>query len=287
VGQGRDIESPEANFLPPLKSDEDISEDEVDLVSTPKMSTGSHQPKSEQPEQLASEDYHKHFSKGKPPVHPNPIQKFGQVINNVDAMFIRRGPDSGPDELALEETRPRRPPKRRAGLSSSLSKKGDIQRTKFTGASTANSSTTMNAQLDEQKRKAALIIGNGLRIERGACGRCLYQVGDAGGPEICALSMDKISHTLRPVDQDNIFLEPYQYLTLNLWKVKSIISAGPPPAKSRIVSVNYVRSDPANSMGIKLMLEFASYQETSKFLEWATLYRESRQKELAIMECPV
>jgi hypothetical protein len=278
-GQGGGIEDPEANFLPPLKSDEEISddEDEVHLLNPQKASAGPRLLKREQHAYPLSH-ISKYFSQDKTRTHLDSVGRFRGVLDKVDGKTKRHESDGSSDELALNpEEMPTRHAKRRKEFHASLSKKGEIQPTKFKNASTAGLSSFLD--FDEQMRKAELIIGAGLRIVRGASGQCLYQADyeSGGDPDFCLLSVREISHTLFPVGQDGNILEPYAYLTVNLAKARTIIRArGDDP--SHIIAINCDSTDLSNSAGPKLMVEFASSQEWSKFLEWIAIYRGSRRQ---------
>ncbi|KAI3324991.1 hypothetical protein HD806DRAFT_533588 [Xylariaceae sp. AK1471] len=288
--QEKDIEDPEANFLPPLKSDEEISEDEdeVDLINPQKASTGSHPQKREQSGHRDIFAGSRHFKKGsRLPNYLDPMQTLRKVIDEVDKVggkMKHQESDGSPDELALnpEEIPTRQPAKRRRELPPSLSKKGDIQRTQYKGVSTTRPSVAVE-QMDDRMREAELIIGNGLRIVRGASGQCLYHTDYDSDPKYCFLSVREISHTLLPVDQHHEILKPYTYLTLNLSKARAILRASDADP-SCIVAVNCDSTDLSNSAGPKLMVEFATSQEWSRFLEWVAIYKGSGGK-LSIRDC--
>ncbi|KAI1423014.1 hypothetical protein F5Y12DRAFT_716793 [Xylaria sp. FL1777] len=272
------IDSPPLRSLPPLKSDEDISEDEVDLINPSKELVGSHQLKRKQPEERPISDFASRFQRGGTPAHPSPSQTFGKLLDKVDERTKHQKSDLSPDELApsVEELAASQPAKR-LKTSASLSKRGNITPTKFYSASTARSSSTTSAKLqqaDDHKRNAEMIIGNGLRIVRGASGQCQYQTEDKDDPNYCALSIREIGHTLLPVDQEKEILKQYRYLTLDIMKVKSIIRSRD---DEECCIVNVISDSPnlSNGAGPRLMIEFASTLELSKFLQWVALYRGS------------
>ncbi|TGJ86012.1 hypothetical protein E0Z10_g2743 [Xylaria hypoxylon] len=273
--QVEDAGSPLCTPIAPQKNDEDVSDDEVDLINPPKALAGSSHLKRKQPEERPLSDYSDRFKREKGLVDYTPSQMFSKAIDTADKKTRRR---DSPDELApsSEEIAASRPAKRSRQLSSSLSNRGNILPTAFRRAPAARSSTTMNTecrQIDERKKQAGIITGDGLRIVRGATGRYQYQADYEDDPNNCLLSVREIGHTLFPVDEDQNFLKSYRYLTLDIKKAKSII-LGKGPEESCMIIVNSDFSI-SNGAGPKLVIEFASTPELAKFLEWVSLYRDN------------
>ncbi|RWA11156.1 hypothetical protein EKO27_g3948 [Xylaria grammica] len=278
--RAEDVENPTLRPTLPQKSAEDVSEDEVDLLDHQKAQTGLIQLKRKQPEERPISEYSNRFKEGRNPDNYNATHIFSKVIDDVDKKTKPRGYATSPDELApsLEEIAASRPAKRLKQFSPSLSKRGNILSTNFRGA--PKSSTIMSTdyeRMDKQKEKACTIIGGGLRIVRGASGRCQYQADYKDDPEYCFLAVRQIGHTLYPVDKGKDFLKPYKYLTLDIKKANSIIRSTDNEERCIVI----VNSDVniSNGSGPKLMIEFASRAELFKFLQWVDLYRDH--------DCPI
>lgn len=270
-----DVESPGSRIDLLPKGDEDITDDEVHLINPQKEPTSSHQPKNSQLEQLPILEYANRFM-----TESDPKQIFSKTIDRAEKRMKYWEPDSSPDELASgQEMAGSRAAKRPKALSSSLSRRGNIPTTSFTSASATRSEYK---QLDDNKRDAESIIGTGLRIMRGASGRCQYQAGYEGDPDPLFLSIREIGHKLHPVDQEKDLLKPYRYLTVDLHNVRAVLRVGD-DEESYIVSVTLHAANLANSAGPKLMIEFASKPEFSKFFQWLAIYRTSR--EIHIKDC--
>ncbi|KAI0532498.1 hypothetical protein GGR58DRAFT_507349 [Xylaria digitata] len=288
LAQLEEVESSPPRPIPPQKSDEDVSEDEVDLINPQKALQGSAQLKRKQPQAHPISEYSNRF-KGASNlvVNHSASHIFSKAIDTADKNMKDRQPNLSPDELApsSEEIAASRPTKRLRQFSPSLSKRGNILPTNFGGFSAAKSYTTTNAecqQIDEKKKQADMIIGDGLRIMRGASGRSQYQADYGDDPDYCFLSVRQIGHTLYPVDQEQNFLKPYKYLTLDIKKAKSIIrSAG--DDENRMVVVNS-GINISNGAGPKLVIEFESPTGFSKFFEWVALYRD-RKDPISIKDC--
>ncbi|KAI1310048.1 hypothetical protein F5Y03DRAFT_47982 [Xylaria venustula] len=282
-----DICSRTLSSVPPLKSDDDISDDEVDLVKPSKKLASSPQAKRKRPGSYDITDFADRFQQGGSSNRTGPSQRFSKAIDNADEWVKHRKSDLSPDELALsdEEQARSRPAKRPKMLSSSLSKRGDILPTKFKGAATAGSSATMHAkcqQAADKMSEAALLIQDGLRISRGASGKCQYLAEYEEDPDYCALSIREIGHTLFPVDEKRDFLKPYMYLTLDISKAKIILWSE--AEECLIVGVISDSISFANGAGPKLMIEFASAGDFSRFVEWVELYIEPTHQRIRTCE---
>ncbi|TRX96180.1 hypothetical protein FHL15_002904 [Xylaria flabelliformis] len=284
LGQ-EDVESPRSKPTHAPKVDEDITDDEVHLVEPPKAPEVPHQLKRKEIGQRPISEYASRFIG----TESDPRTRFSKVVDKVEKKTMKFGEaDLSPDELTsnLEEVGEGRPAKRHKPTSSSLSKRGNISATKFTSASTAKSSSQMEkaCQLqDDNKRNAGMIIGTGLRVLRGASGRCMYQAGYKDDPDPLSLSILEIGHTLFPIDKEKNILAPYKYLTINLKDVKCFLRVGN-EEESCIVSVIFKSANFTNGAGPKLMVEFASKPEFSRFFQWVATYRNTFEK-IDIKDC--
>ncbi|KAI0490908.1 hypothetical protein F4859DRAFT_459679 [Xylaria cf. heliscus] len=267
-----DRESPRSKPDPLTKSDEDITDDEVHLVNPQKAPAGPHRPKHGESEQRPILEFANRFL----PIESTPKQIFSKTIDRAEKKIKRWRPESSPDELASgQEAAGSRPAKRPKSISSSLSRRGNIPTTSFTSASIAQSPAGMAReyqQLDDNKRDAESVIGTGLRVLRGASGLCRYQAGSEADPDPLFLSIREIGHTLHPVNQEKGILVPYRYLTVDLKNVKAILRASD-DEEVCIVHIVLKGLVLANSAGVKLIIEFASKPEFSKFFQWVAVYR--------------
>ncbi|KAI0877001.1 hypothetical protein GGS24DRAFT_177534 [Hypoxylon argillaceum] len=256
--------------------EDDLTDDEVDLISPQKAPADLHKGKRKREEGLPISELSNRFKEIVVPAQstPLPSQIFSRTIDKAEKRMRHQEADLSPDELALssEEIAAGRPTKRPRNFSPSLSKRGSILPTNFGGvlATRASAAMTIENAL-ERKKDAKSIIEPGLRILRGASGQCYYKADYEEDPDHCYLSIREIGHTLSPVDQENNLLKSYVYLTLDLKNVKTILR--PDDAeKCRIITVNFISMNLAHSAGPKLMVEFASTQEFIKLFEWVNLY---------------
>ncbi|KAI0434522.1 hypothetical protein F5Y09DRAFT_234014 [Xylaria sp. FL1042] len=272
-----DIEATSPGSFAPPKNDEDISEDEVDFINPPRELADPHQLKRKQPEEHSISEFANRFQHGGSPVQSNPSQMVGKIIDKIDKKAKRQGYSFSPDELAPseEELAAIRPTKRQKTFSNSLSKRGDIIPTKFKGISTARPSAAIDVECQQavdRREEGKAIIGDGLRIVRGASGRNQYQAEYEDDPTHCFLSIREIGHTLFPVDENNKILKPYRYLTLDVRKANTIL-LDEDNEDCCIVIINSGGTDLANGAGPRLMIEFASAAELTKFSQWVALYK--------------
>ncbi|KAI1342659.1 hypothetical protein F5Y15DRAFT_373496 [Xylariaceae sp. FL0016] len=253
-------------LLEPLGSEDGTADEPVDLVRSDDRSTTS------QRLGTRSEPKHDldHFSQRfkRPP--RTPTQEFGEVIERTQASTLakKRKPDS-PDELAptdQEMTKRRRIPGR-LQPSPSVSRKGDIRPTKFSGSSKAHPAT---AKAPAEVEKAREIIGNGLKITRGASGNHGYLASDVPKAEQCYLSTREISTVLHPSTSSGVELQQYAYLTINLSKVKRIVRQ---IGDDTGVIISYSSADISHSVGSQTFLEFSTVDERQRFLEWVAFRR--------------
>ncbi|KAI1126361.1 hypothetical protein F5Y10DRAFT_212426 [Nemania abortiva] len=251
--------------------EDELSDDEVDLISPWKAPAGLYQPKYKRPEErsiLEVADRFKHLN--------GPQQIFLNAIDKVEAnkkAEKRPRQDWGSDELApsSEEIAAGRPPKRPKHLPPTLTKAAKTPSTNSRGPLSSTSAVDIEC-LVELKRDASLIIKPGLRILRGASGQCQYRADYEDDPDDCFLSVREIGHTLFPVDQENNFLKSYAYLTLDLKQVKAILRPMD-GEECRIVIVILNSANLSNSAGSKLFVEFGTTQELAKFFQWIALYK--------------
>ncbi|KAJ8127811.1 hypothetical protein O1611_g5825 [Lasiodiplodia mahajangana] len=269
----------------PPRPEEDLTDDEVDLISPQKAPRGPHQPKRKRPEERPISEFSDRFKENVVLRKSDASQHFQNVLDKVDKRIHYKGSDSSPDELALssEEIPAGRPAKRRRHFSPSLSRRPKA--TSATSGDTSSHISTMGLErLLALKRDADLIIPNGLRILRGASGQCQYQAEYQGDPDYCSLSIVTIGHTLNPVDQEGNILKPYTYLTLDLKRVRAVLR--PKDGDScRIVIVIFSTLEYfSTSGGQKLFVEFATTEELARFFQWVALYK-NEGCSVAIKDC--
>ncbi|KAI1180768.1 hypothetical protein F4777DRAFT_172034 [Nemania sp. FL0916] len=293
--QGEDVKTREPRLNTTPKGNEDVSDDEIDLISPQKAQEDLNR-KRKRPEMQTERRPISEFSdrfKGTGHItRPDIREKFSKVIDKAERNGPRRDPDLSPDELATspELGAAKRPAKRSRNLSPSLSRRGQIKVTDFSSASTAASTASrpataqMDAQLvNQQKKEAEIVIGNGLQILRGVSGQCRYEADYEGDPDCCFLSLDEVGHTLQPVDQDANVLEPYAYLTLNLEKSMTIVHAKD-DEDCYVVAIRSSQVVLSNGAGPRLVIEFASKRDFDKLFQWAAIYR--RKFGFEIIDCP-
>jgi len=290
-GNEGDVQSRVKISCPPSKSDEnedyyegdgETEDDDVQLLGHREASTRSRLPRSEGPERSIGEIENR-FRKKR--TYPEPVEQFKKVVDNVERGRLYCKAES-PDELALdmEEIRAR-PVKRTKRSPSGSSKRTAIlprEAKRVTIAKALPAVDSSQQGIDERMREAQLIIGNGLRIVRGASGNCRYRADCKDDPDLCLLSVREISHTLIPVDQDNNMLIPYQYLTLNIEKAKLIVH---PESYDDclIVSIRLDRPNITFGAGPKLMVEFATSKMLSRFMEWVNVF--TKGNTIEVREC--
>ncbi|RYP59436.1 hypothetical protein DL769_008524 [Monosporascus sp. CRB-8-3] len=196
--------------------------------------------------------------------------------------------DHDPDELALDHsgTSVKSPKARVPPASRSLSKEGDVERTRFTGTKTRQQQS-QTAPNQGERDLAAEIICSGLEVKRAVDGQYGYPGPSTEAPG-CLLSVREISHILHPTDRDRKILEQYSYLMVNLQKVHHIIhSLG---QESCIVVIQRMKDAHNTAASGKLYLEFSSPLDTERFLKWVALPRrdlrliEPEEKPAAVLE---
>ena len=156
--------------------------------------------------------------------------------------------------------------------STSLSTKGDVERTRFkgTGSGTKSNHREQEAHpLTTSVERAKEIIDKGLTIKRAVDGQFRYS---SESDPSCLLSPVEMSFILHPTDNHGRVLEEYDYLTVNLRKAHQIIL----PSTSEGCVVGIMRSvEPQHSAGAKIYVELYSPQETEKFFRWTKMSRDS------------
>ncbi|RYP29170.1 hypothetical protein DL767_006863 [Monosporascus sp. MG133] len=187
----------------------------------------------------------------------------GSLLGSTTKKRVRL--DHGPDELALDHggMSVKNPKARVPPASTSLSKGGDVKRTRFTGTKTRQQQSQTAPDRGE-RHLAAEIIHSGLEVKRAVDGQYGYPGPSNEAPE-CLLSVREISHILHPTDRDRKILEQYSYLTVNLQKVHHIAhSLG---QESCIVLIQRMKDAHNTASSGKLYLEFSSLLDTKKFLD--------------------
>ncbi|KAI1438726.1 hypothetical protein GGR50DRAFT_637513 [Xylaria sp. CBS 124048] len=276
----KDIEGGRESHPAPLKikkdAKDDISDDDddVDLIGSRETLSSSRAPEKEQPIARPISDIARNFRGGKTSARLGVSQFFSAVVNSVDRRNKTQFQelDWSPDELApsWEDFEVARPPKKRRQLAPSLSKRGDILPTTFSSTSADGSSTATGTEyqrVDRLRSEIDSIIGRGLRVLQGVCGRCLYQTGNKDDPDYCLLSACEPGHILLPVDKDRNPLKLYEYLIIDIRKVKHILHAGGDHESTCIISVGFDSANIATGAGPKLMVEFAP-DDFSRFMQW-------------------
>ncbi|KAI2623450.1 hypothetical protein GGS21DRAFT_494291 [Xylaria nigripes] len=272
-----DIEFVEPWLSAPSRTDDDVSEDEVNFIGPRTTLASPSPPKGKQPEERLITESSNNF-KARSSIRLNPSQTFRDVVDGVYGKARREDIDLSPDELApsADEVRPPRPVKRRRQFSPSLSRKGNIPLAKINGSSTTLSPVAMVAdgqRIDEGSTDSAVaIISGGLHIRRAICGKTRYETDQKNAPDCCLLSVREAGHTLLPVDKDNNPLKSLQALTISIKKVKSILYDRDDPV-CRIVCINFGTTEVSIGAGPKLMVEFASTDHLDNFIHWVELYR--------------
>ena len=156
--------------------------------------------------------------------------------------------------------------------STSLSTKGDVERTRFkgTGSGTKSNHREQEAHpLTTSVERAKEIIDKGLTIKRAVDGQFRYP-SDLDGHPCCLLSPVEMSDILHPTDGQGRMLKEYSYLTVNLKKSHRI--ALERYDSSCVICVT--RSvEPQNSIGAKILIELPT-QEAEKFCSWVKIPRE-------------
>ncbi|KAI0403626.1 hypothetical protein F4802DRAFT_279464 [Xylaria palmicola] len=287
VSEPEGVEQPGSSIVSHQRNDEELTDDEVDLIKfheTP-AGSGSNHPKDEEPKTKPILYYLHRFKTANTPTGSTPATIFSNIIDNADEKVKSRRRSFSPDELvpSPEELAARRPAKRQKNSSVSLSSRGHINPTKFKGTSTTKSTSTEIKRMDENLVKSKDIVGPGLRILRGMSGQCQYQAGCEDDPIYCCLTVREIGHRLFPVDKDNNLLKAYSYLTLDISRVEKIFRADKDEG-CLIVSIKFASLDLSNSAGPKLMIEFSSASDFTKFFAWVSVYRRG-DRQVEIQNC--
>ncbi|KAI1377433.1 cysteine proteinase [Hypoxylon crocopeplum] len=255
--------------MPLLGPDPDDSDGDVVLVEGPRSSAASQAQQVQQPIQ----NYAGRFQGAtRLTRHTVGAAKMDRIIDNMGPKKTNlKSVESSPDELAPEaqDMRERVPTKRPVTPSPSLSKKGDITRTKFSGSS--HTRPQSSKETTDELDCAAEIIGSRLRILQAISGQFAYNADKASSADECFLKVREVSHILLPSDLDGRLMTEYSYLTVNLKKTERITLPSKPDC--RIVSM-FRRLDATISGSQKLIIEFQSREDLDHFVEWVTMDKE-------------
>ncbi|OTB05862.1 hypothetical protein M426DRAFT_126337 [Hypoxylon sp. CI-4A] len=203
--------------------------------------------------------------------HRSAAAKLEEIIDNHERKSrASKNGESSPDELALEkEDMPvRMLPKRIVPPSPSLSRKGDIPRTKF---STTSIPSSQNAKEEAEKtdlHRAMRIIGPRLRIVQAISGGYKYEADKASSMNECFLKLRETSTILHPTNLDGELLKDYAYCTVKLSKVKYIEYALDPDSRLALVDRS---TEVATSSSRRLIIEFRSREELKQFIDWTQM----------------
>ncbi|KAI0840269.1 cysteine proteinase [Hypoxylon sp. FL0890] len=250
------------------------SDGDVQVVEDPKPTTTFQKFKQPQRESRTSISdlskrfgggHHKTVTSGNRPTSAS--LKLDKIIDKTERKENKRkSADSSPDELALEtqDIRGRWANKGPITPSPSLSKRGDIQRTKFSASSHTQGTqeTTHESDLD----RATKIIGSRLCIRRAVSGFYKYEAEKASSLDECFLKLRDMSFILHPANLNGDILKQYAYCTVNMKKVKSIVYSSDP--KRCIASIGR-SADAGTSASAKLLIEFSSPEDLENFKTWA------------------
>lgn len=245
-----------------LSSDAGDSDGDVEVVENPETEGIAHGQRFEQRQQpLDAIGKHFRSSNGRS-ANAFPT-KAARTLNSVidSTKGKRKSLGSSPDELApkVQDMRGKlrtRPP---GSPSPSMSKRGNIPTTDFTGPS-----TELNLARD--------IIGGGLRVLRAASGSYKYESGKADNPDECFLRVGKISTILLPADVAGREMTGYEYCSVNYIKVNKILYSTSPTC--RIVHIER-SSSPMTSSAPKLVYEFQNRNDLDNFIKWAKSHKRS------------
>ncbi|OTA61067.1 cysteine proteinase [Hypoxylon sp. EC38] len=270
--------------------DPDIDSDgDVQVVEDPKPMATSQKFKQPQKESLQpiSEMARRFGGGGYKATANNPRQtaaamQFNKAISKTEWKDDKRkSADSSPDELALEtpDFKGKVSNKRPVTPSPSLSKRGDIQRTKFSASSHTQGTQETIGESDMERAKT--IIGSRLRIRRAVSGSYKYEAEKASSADECFLKLIDVSFILHPANLNNDILKQYAYCTINLNKISSILVSSDP---NRCI-VSIARSTDATiSGGPKLLVEFLSPEDLEHFKKWAKMDLESVKRRDILVE---
>ncbi|KAI1139023.1 cysteine proteinase [Hypoxylon sp. FL0543] len=202
--------------------------------------------------------------------------KLDEIIDKTERKEgKRKSADSSPDELALEtqDIRGRWASKRPLLSSPSLSRRGDITRTKFSAPSHTQGAQETTGEWDLDR--AMKVIGSTLRIKRAVSGHYKYEAEKASSANECFLKLRDMSFILHPANLNGEILKQYSYCTINLRNVKRI--SFPLDLNRRIVSI-FRSVDASLSSSPKLLIEFLSLEDIEHFKKWAELGLEGAKR---------
>ncbi|KAI1663061.1 cysteine proteinase [Daldinia decipiens] len=243
---------------PLLKSDSEDSDGDVEIIGAEVMVT----PQTQQTQgvRYSIEDFGKRFKT------TSGAQKMEEIIDST--MLKEDGSNdlvSSPDELAPETQDMReKMPTKRPTLSPSLSKKGDIPRTKFAPPSRTRLQDPGRG-LSESDH-ITKIVNSPLRVIRAVSGGHKYEGNKTDGANECFLNLREMSYILHPVNSEGQLMKEYAYLTVDLRKAKRIHAPSQPNC---LVASIHRAIDGATSGGQRLWIEFSSPKDFGKFVNWA------------------
>ncbi|KAI1391222.1 cysteine proteinase [Hypoxylon trugodes] len=201
------------------------------------------------------------------------------IVDDTESIGYRRkrkmpgNVESSSDELAPEaqDMKAKLPAKRSTTHSRSLSDRGNIPSTIFSGSSPIRSQSASVQNNNPDWVCAKGIIDERLRIAQAVSGQFKYDARKASSGDECFLKLGDISFILRPEDIDGVHMKRYSYLTVNLSKVKVIeYSFG---LNSNLALID--RSIDATISGNqKLVINFGYPDDLRRFIKWAELRRQ-------------
>ncbi|KAI0119165.1 cysteine proteinase [Daldinia grandis] len=246
---------------PLLKSDIEDSDGDVEIIGAEVMVTPqTHQTHQIQGVRYSIEDFGKRFKT------TSGAQKMEEIIDST--MLKDDGTNSlvsSPDELAPETQDMReKMPTKRPVLSPSLSKKGDIPRTKFTPPSRARLQDLEKGP--SQSNHATKIIDSPLRVVRAVSGGHKYEGDRTDDANKCFLNLREMSYILHPENSEGQLMKEYAYLTVNLQKARCIRAPSQP--NCLVASIQRAVDGPTSG-GQKLLIEFSSPEDLRKLVNWA------------------
>ncbi|KAI1802294.1 cysteine proteinase [Daldinia bambusicola] len=241
-------------------SDNEDSDGDVEIVAPGAMPT----PQTHQPSGVrhSIEDVGKRFKA------TSGAQRLEDIIDNT--MLDENGSVSlvsSPDELAPKtQDMKEKMPAKRPVPSPSLSKRGNIPRTKFTQSPGTRPQAPGRGLTDLDR--AMKIIRSPLLVVQAVSGGQQYEADKRDNTNQCFLNLREMSHILHPVDSEGRLMKAHAYLTVNLQKVRRIRAL--PQTNCLVVSI--LRAiDGSISGGQKLSIKFSSPEDLRAFVNWARM----------------
>ncbi|KAH9910075.1 hypothetical protein F4778DRAFT_714025 [Xylariomycetidae sp. FL2044] len=251
-------------LLDPLPSpSEDDSVEEVDMLSCEAGEVSKRKPRKGTGAEFTLDQVGKRFVKPGPGTGPRrriidglrtPAQSIHHPSGPWDADDL--APDN--DELQKDGQQRRKP-----NSSLSLSKRGDIQPTKFMSSGTPR--TDVQILEENDILGAGDEIASGLFVAQGVSGKFRYPPPNEDDAPPCLLYRRQISHTLHPVGHDKEILPSLSFLTVNLTKIDTLRYAS--TSECCIVCIKQA-FNVTTFAGPLLMLKFSKHQEVNTFVRW-------------------